>query len=614
MKNLKSNQEKSHEQFIEEIVAEVERDFEKRRRERLPYERQWELNMNFLHGNQYCFVGENGEILSDDKEFFWQNRMVFNHIAPIMETRAAKFSRVTPKVAVRPISDDDKDVASASIAEKLIAEAFKRNDAYEVVKQATAWSESCGTAFYKIVWDNFGGDKIGTADGADVYEGEVKIIPVSPFEIFPDSLYVEHLTDCKSLIHARAMYVDEIFKKYNVKVVGEKISPTGLIPAGDDKKNEEETFLDKAVVIEKFELPSKEFPDGRLITVSGGKLLYYGTLPYVNDKYGKRGFPFVKQVSCFQTGSFFGTSVIERLIPVQRAYNAVKNRKHEFMNRLSTGILTVEDGSVDVDDLSSDGLSPGKVLVYRQGAKAPEIMNETSLPPDFDQEESKLLAEFVTISGVSDVSSSSENARLSSGSALSILIDQDNERMTVIAERIRSCFIAIATQILRLYAQFTSGLRAVRYQDGANKTRVDYADAQVAKNDDLYLESENELLYTPSQKKEMIFKLYDSGLLFGEGGKLHPSTKERVLSLLGYNDLDYQKGIAGLHEEKAQAENETIRKKGLSIESVDEHSIHINEHTRYFLSEYKELGEKEKNYFFEHIDKHKRALNELEKQ
>jgi hypothetical protein len=79
--------------------------------------------------------------------------------------------------------------------------------------------------------------------------------------------------------------------------------------------------------------------------------------------------------------------------------------------------LTVEDGSIDVDDLSNDGLSPGKVLVYRQGSKAPEMMSEITMPSDFNQEEDKLISEFVTVSGVSDVSSSSTNAELSSGSA-----------------------------------------------------------------------------------------------------------------------------------------------------------------------------------------------------
>ena len=68
--------------------------------------------------------------------------------------------------------------------------------------------------------------------------------------------------------------------------------------------------------------------------------------------------------------------LVERLIPTQRAYNAIANRKCEFLNRLSTGILVVEDGSVDLDNLSDEGLYAGKVIVYRQGSLPPTMLSQ----------------------------------------------------------------------------------------------------------------------------------------------------------------------------------------------------------------------------------------------
>ena len=53
----------------------------------------------------------------------------------------------------------------------------------------------------------------------------------------------------------------------------------------------------KVFVIEKYEKPTPEYPNGRLITVAGGKLLYYGELPYKNGVNGDRAYPFVKQES-----------------------------------------------------------------------------------------------------------------------------------------------------------------------------------------------------------------------------------------------------------------------------------------------------------------------------
>jgi hypothetical protein len=345
--------------------------------------------------------------------------------------------------------------------------------------------------------------------------------------------------------------------------------------------------------------------------VAGNKLIYMGELPYINSVEGKRGFPFIKQ-SCIPTPNcFWGTSIIERCIPIQRSFNAIKNRKHEFLNRLSMGVLTVEDGSIDVDDLSEDGLSPGKVLVYRQGSKAPEIMSNLSMPNDFNEEENKLINEFVIVSGVSDVSSSSSNAALSSGTALEILVEQDNARLIMTAEAIRNAYLEVAKKVIKLYAQFTEGVRAVRYQDDYNKVKILYADKRATSSDDVYLESENELLYTNSQKKEMIFKLFASGLLLDDEGKLRPSTKEKVLSLLGYKDLDYQKGLSRLQEEKAQRENEQIKVVDVAVEEIDDDEIHVDEHTRYVLSEYTSLKDEEKQRFYAHISAHKQRIKSI---
>ena len=610
-KEKKPVKNKSGDKFYEELVSSVEADFERRRNMRLKLERQWELNMNFLIGNQYCDVNGRGEIVGTNEEFFWQERKVYNHIAPIIETRLAKFADIAPVIGVRPKTDDDSDVKGANLSAKLLKSVFDKNG-LAVVRGVSVWSETCGTGFYKVVWNNCGGAKIGSVNGEDVFEGEAEIFVVSPFEIFPDNLFAEELEGNNSIIHAKAVPVSEIKKKYGVTLVGKKVGVfnlSGVTGRDNNYGNVKGAMDDAAIVIEKYELPTEEFPNGRLITVAGGKLLYYGELPYKNGKSGARGYPFVKQECIKVAGSFFGLSVIERLIPVQRAYNAVRNRKQEFLNRLSMGIMTVEDGSVDVDDLAEEGLSPGKILVYRQGGKAPELMSGFAMPDEFSREEENLINEFVRISGVSDITSSTSKALVSSGTALEILIEQDNARMVVHAGIIRDCIVAVAKQVIRLYAQFTAGLRAVMLTDKYDKLRTYYLDKSALCSDDVFLENENELLYSRRQKKDALMNLYESGLLNDENGDIRPSTKEQLLALFGFKDLDYRKGISRLQEEKAQSENDVIRMKGLSIEEIDDDGIHIDEHTRYVLSEYGELKKEEKDRLFAHIKAHKERLN-----
>jgi len=604
----KMRAEKEREELEKALVKEIEEDFKVRQKERLKYEKQWVLNMNFASGNQYCKINAQGELADDGKTFYWQNRGVYNHIAPILESRLAKFSTVLPNVSVRPKSDDDKDVAGAVMAEKLIAETFKKCDLTSVAKKVTVWSETCGSGFYKVVWNENSGNKVGELDGREIFDGQVSIIPVSPFEIFPDSIYTEDLQACTSIIHAKAVGVEEIKKKYNVTLKGEEIGVYNLNKIGSTSLNSNEVVSDAVVIIERYEKPTEDYPNGRLITVAGGKVLYNGELPFINGEQGKRVFPFVKQNSISQAGCFFGTSIVERLIPVQRAFNAVKNRKHEFLNRLSMGVMTVEDGSVDIDDLEEEGLSPGKILVYRQGSKAPEMMSDMSMPEDFNQEENKLINEFVIISGVSDVSSSASNATLTSASALEILVEQDNSRLVMTAEEIRKSFIEVAKQTIRLYGQFTVGVRAVNGVDSYNKTKIYYADSISVTSDDVYLESENELLYTNRQKKDMIFKLYESGILQDDEGKLRPATKEKILSLLGYKELDYQKGLSRLHEEKAQKENEILIKDAVEVDYIDDDSVHIDEHVRYLLSEYGDMQTDARQRITAHVKAHENNI------
>lgn len=602
------------EKFVEEIVQEVKADFKRRQEERLFLERQWELNLNFLRGNQYCGINGRNEVVEEEKGYFWQNRGVFNHVAPLIETRLSKLSKVNPKVYVRPKSDDDKDVIDAELSEKIVSYAFNKNEIKNVVKKGTKWSETCGTSFYKVVWNNDGGKVVGNIDGVNVYEGEVNILAVSPFEIFPDSITNEKLENCLSIIHAKAVKAKTVKEIYGVDVLGEDVNVFDLSTVSKKtgiKSSPEKTVSDSVVVIEMYEAPSKEFPNGRLITVAGDKLLYYGDMPYIAFDNGVRSYPFVKQECIEVPGCFYGTSVIERLIPVQRAYNAVKNRKHEFLNRLSNGVMTVEDGAVDLEDLECEGLPPGKVLVYRQGSKPPEMMTDALVPPDFSDEENKLINEFVNISGVSDVASSSNNANLSSGSALELLVSQDNERLTSSAEIIRNCYLSIAKKCIHLYRQFTPEIKVVSERMEDRKVKVYTVNKNALSSDEVYIENENELLYTETQKKDMIFKLYESGILFNEDGKLNPTTKERVLDLLGYKDLDYKKGLSKLQLEKAQNENAKIRKQGLDVEIVDDHTVHIDEHTRYVLSEYGELKEEEKQRLFSHIEKHKSKIKEI---
>ena len=68
---------------------------------------------------------------------------------------------------------------------------------------------------------------------------------------------------------------------------------------------------------------------------------------------------------------------VDQLIPYQKQYNSLMNKINDISFRLAYPILCVEDGSIDCDELNEEGLAPGKILVYRQGGKMPELIKES---------------------------------------------------------------------------------------------------------------------------------------------------------------------------------------------------------------------------------------------
>ena len=405
---LKEKMEQAQKEREEKRIADdVTADFLRRREERRSIESGWILNINFFSGNQYCDVSPFGGVMEEDSQFYWQSRRVFNHIAPTIDSRIAKLEKMKPELTVRAFSDEDGDVKAAQLATGILKYVQERICLNELSSRATMWSETCGCAFFKVDWDALAGRQVGVdEENHPVYEGEVRVSVVPPFEIFPDRLDAEDMDGVQSIIHARAVPVSYIQERFGVALKGQDISgvmqysePSAGKLSGQKMGMNFTDIRDAEILIERYTRPNVEFPQGKLEIVAGGKLLYTDVLPFVNGERNERGFPFVKQDCMRLPGAFFGSSIIDRLIPVQRAYNAVRNRKHEFLNRLSMGVLTVEDGSIDVDELSEEGLLPGKVLIYRQGGKAPEMLDCGSMPSEFKDEEAWLEKEFAKISG-----------------------------------------------------------------------------------------------------------------------------------------------------------------------------------------------------------------------
>lgn len=605
------------------LVKEVLEDFNKRAMARKSFDNIWKMNMNFLMGNQFCSVSYNG-VEESEKQFFWQEREVFNHIAPIFDIRYAKLSNNMADISIIPASNEEKDKNSAKVCKKIYQSVKEKLNLKNLTNKAIKWAEVCGTVFYKIGWNNLKGAVVGKDEkGKDIRSGEVEVSVISPFEIYPDSSVSETIDDCQSIIHAKAYSVAQIKSMYGIEVEGKSVntfsldsitdSVGGLGYNGTVPKIIESKKADSAIVIERYNRPSIDYPNGRLTIVAGDRLVYDGELPYKIGADGERDFPFVKQTCAEEPGCFWGTSIIERLIPVQRAYNAIKNRKHEFVNRLSMGVLSVEDGSVDLDNLEDEGLCPGKVLVYRQGSIAPKFLEGESLPSGIEDEENKLLEEFTKISGVSETLGTDYASSNISGTALELMISQDEARLNVTTESIKQAGLKIAQIILKLYKQFAIFPRLAKIIGQNGGIEMFYFSSADITSDDIVLSAQNDNLSSPAQKREMVFRLLENGILENEDGKLTNRMKTKILEMLGMGVWENAQDLNELHIKKADNENLKMLD-GISckVMEIDEHKLHINEHIAFMLGEdYQQArlkNDKLEEIFIEHIRAHKKMI------
>lgn len=580
------------------LVKYIKDEYERRKEERRPHELQWRLNQNFLAGNQFCDIDAvMGDIVETEPVYDWMSAETYNHLAPIISTRLAKLGRVQPGMSVRPATSDNDDLQAAKMSGQLLKGLAAAHGMNNIVREAEAWCEICGTVLLKTVWSKDAGRPVGMVDGRLVREGDLEVTVVPAYEFYPDSVTRRDVRECASIIHAKAYTVDEIFRRWGQRVEGRTVDVfsmdnTGVVAGGVGYNPGYQTIVrgeleNAETVIEWMELPGPDLPEGRMAVVAGDRLLHLGPLPWRVGEWGERGFPFVRMICEPNPGYFFGVSVLERLLPIQRAYNAVQNRIHEFIARMTIGNLTVQEGSIVNDEVLDDGLPPGTVLEVRPGSEMPHWMDSPQIPQALLAERESLDNQFILISGTSEISRNSNMPSSAlSGVAIELLKEQDDTRLSQTAENVRDAVRETGVIWLRLLRQFATTSRITRLGGEDNDvTLVKWRGSDLT-SDDVVIDTDNELSNTPAQRKNTVLELFKAGLFNDPAtGGLSSHNKARLMEVFQLGNWEDIADIDTLQRQQAQRENE-LNEEGEApeVNELDDTEIHILEHTRYVFS------------------------------
>ena len=583
---------------IDKLIKYIKDEYERRKDERRPFELQWRLNQNFLAGNQFCDIDAvMGDIVETEPVYDWMSAETYNHLAPIISTRLAKLGRVQPGMSVRPATSDNADQQTAKMSGQLLKGMAAAHGMNGIVREAQAWCEICGTAFLKSVWNKEAGRPIGLVNGRLMREGDLDVSVVPAYEIYPDSLTHRTVDECASIIHAKAYTVDEIYRRWGEHVQGRRVDVfsmdnTGVVSGGTGYNPGYQTIVrgeieDAEVVIEYMEKPSPDLPEGRLAIVAGDRMLHLGPLPWRVGEYGERGFPLARMICEPNPGYFFGSSVLERLLPIQRAYNAVQNRIHEYIARSTIGVMAAYEGSIVNDEVLEDGVPPGSVLEIRAGSERPQWLNSPQIPPALLNERESLDNQFILISGTSEISRNSNMPSSAlSGVAIELLKEQDDTRLSQTAENVRDTVRETGVIWLRLMRQFVTTARITRLGGEENDVMTIKWRGSDLTSDDVVIDTDNELSNTPAQRKNTVLELFKAGLFNDPAtGGLSSRSKARLLEIFQLGNWEDIADLDTLQRQEAQRENE-LNEDGEppEINELDDTEIHIMEHTRYVYS------------------------------
>lgn len=614
---------------MSELASEIQEQYRRRREERRTFELQWRLNQNYLAGNQYCdILAETGELVDYPTLSEYEQRGVYNQIAPINETRLAKLSRVQPGMIVRPLTEDTEDITTADLSTKLLKTAFAQQEMPKLQQLAAAWAEICGCVFYKSTWNPRAGRILGYVNGKPVYEGDISVSVVPAYEIFPSSSYVNGLDGQDSLIHARVYTVQEVYDRWGILVEGRQLNvlsmeSSGMLPGGSGYNPSMQQMHDSvmegaALVLEYYEKPSLDFLNGRHIVVVNEYVVHIGELPYAVGQYYRRDFPFVQQFCLANPGTFWGCSVIERLIPLQRDYNATKNRINEHIARMALGNPVVEQGSLVNEELLDVGFQPGVVVEYKPGMQPPDWMKVTEIPQSLFSKLNEMRTEFIDISGVSEMARTSQApGSISSGTALEILKEQDDTRLTLTAENIRTALQSVGKQWLRLFKQFAVAPRITRTMgDDLGDVSTHIWQSSDITSDDVIVDTDNEMTNTPAQRKQLSLELMQAGFFNDpDTDRMTRETRAKLMQVFKLGNWESAIDMDELHMGRARREQMELERRVLpKIMELDEHALHIREHTRYALSaSFRRLQERRPEMaqaMLTHIEGHKQLAVE----
>lgn len=512
-----------------------------------PIKRQWYLNLSFYKGDQYVdFV--NGMLIQIPTPS-GKARLVVNRIKPVVRTEVARLTSQEPTAEVVPASNDDEDILAAEAAAAVFESVRTRLNLQGVLRETAFWVSVCGLGYIKTHWDKSYEDT--DAHGQVVY-GDHCYTAVSPFNLMVPDLLLQDIEDQPYVLNVFTKPIDWVKQKYP-DVFKKDYTPT-VVSANEIMEtyylNTKTASIsnsakpDSSLIIEAWIKPNATplLPKGGMITMVDDVVVAGSTegLPYKHDQY-----PFAK-IESIQSGSYFSTSIIEDLIPIQRDINRTRSQLIEARNLMARPGFFYRHGSMDPNKVVSN---TGQYIDIKPGADFPQPIPMPQMPSFMDKMQEDSLRDIEDMSGQHQVSKGNAPSGVTAGTAIQFLQEADNSYMATTHASVEDAMEKVAFQTIGLAIQFWDSDRLVKYvgRDGSISARY-LSSANLKNGTDIRVEGGSSLPVSKAARIALFMDLMNRGFIPPKDG----------LELMSIPSMKAYWDLIKVDENQAKRENLTM--------------------------------------------------------
>lgn len=395
------------------------------------HELQWVLNIAYTKGYQNLLFDPRTGVIALSTDV--QQPLTVNRIGAFVDARIAKRTKSRPVSRVIPNTNDPDDRLAAKHSDQALMHLWRKILMESQYDLLITIEEMTGTGFMKTCWNPRAGDKIytekkspdgqdlmltddGEVDEDEIWEGEVSSTPLTPFAIVPANDRIVRMQDqpwIDEISHLTAGEIEEMYSKMRGRIKFQDDDETytqyeklahrmgsSLFSNSGFMNGELADSLNSSIkVITRWIRPNYQYERGVVAVLIQGKLAMIDEWP--ND-YGLNIYPHVRFVHREDGMNFWGQATVERLIPVQRAYNRLRQAIDRNARLMAKGKWMLPKGAQVMEGALDD--DSGEVVEYNPAVTEPHQANIMPLPNYIVQHQDQLITDFRDVGGQREAS------------------------------------------------------------------------------------------------------------------------------------------------------------------------------------------------------------------